>query len=291
MRSFLVGIWERQILFRIGDGVKFRKYQAIGNDYIVISEEDFDLPESNAMYLLAQKICDRKYGVGSDGLLVFRQKVEDASSAFRLSIINPDGSEAEKSGNGIRIFSRYLWDKGYISDEPFDVLTSSEKVTSQILDNGSLVSVDMGKPHFYYKNEAFKEVITYEGMDIPIFRVSMGNPHCIIFSEDVKGIDFFSLGPYIEAHSMFENRTNVQFVDSIGSDFIDIRIWERGAGHTLSSGSSSCAVFSVCRSLGLVDSSVRINMEGGTLNLKQVNDNVIMEGEVKLICEGEYYDC
>ena len=259
------------------------KYQGLGNDYLVTEERPSGRdPEA----MLIRRLCDRHYGVGSDGLIV-RQPTEgpapqstDALQTFSIHIYNPDGSWAEKSGNGLRIFARYLWDRGEVTEEPFRVKTPGGTVTCRILDGGERISVQMGRAVFDSekipaagpRREILRESLEAAGEILTVSAVSMGNPHCVVHRQQVSGGEARRLGPHIENHELFPQRTNVQFMQILDRENIRIEIWERGAGYTLASGTSSCAVCAVARRLGMCDTKVTVHMPGGELRIEVGND-------------------
>jgi len=270
--------------------LKFSKYHALGNDYIVIrpSGAENDLPEDTIRLL-----CHRNYGVGSDGILFGPQ--ESASCDFALRIFNPDGSEAEKSGNGLRIFSRFLWDNGLVTKDPFTIETLGGTVTCTVTRGGESVTVQMGKVDFDSslipvtgpQREIINETIMVDGEEMKYCAATVGNPHCVILHDDPAPEIAKHYGPLIENESRFPNRTNVQFMKVIDRENIRIEIWERGAGYTLASGSSSAASAAVAYKLGLCDSRIKVHMPGGTLDIQFDKDfRATMTGPVIKICEG-----
>ncbi len=271
----------------------FVKTHGLGNEYIVLNEEkiNFKLTE-NAI----KRICNVNFGIGSDGILL---KVGSSKADFGLKIFNPDGSEAEKSGNGLRIFCKYIYDYGFADRKEFSVETKGGIVKAKIIEVSSnkakLISVDMGKAIFDSKivptNFEEKEVIgkklKVSDKEYEINCVSMGNPHCVILKEELNIDEIKEYGKLIENHNKFPNRTNVQFSKVISRSEAEILIWERGAGFTLASGSSSCAVASILKKRNLVDNKVKIKMLGGELLIEiDENWNVKMTGEVRQIAEG-----
>ncbi len=262
----------------------FVKYQALGNDYLVhAGPEPFALTPAQI-----GRVCDRHYGIGSDGILL----AQHTDSAFGLRIINPDGSEAEKSGNGLRIFSRYLWDCGLVAEQPFDILTAGGTVTSQVFDEGRTVEVSMGRAEFACAAipvlidapEALGYPLEIDGESLKINAVSMGNPHCVVFVERTSRELACRLGPLLERHPLFPRRTNVQFVEWQGCNALRVEIWERGAGYTLSSGTSSCAAAAVARRLGLCEEHIDLNLAGGQLKIHVAHDfQVTMRGAVQRV--------
>ncbi len=263
---------------------KFYKYQAIGNDYIVLDPVTFNQPLNPN---IIQKICDRKYGVGADGILY---GPTNKNNNLSVKIFNPDGSEAEKSGNGIRIFSRYLFDRKYIKNNSFLLHTKGGMV--QVLkfnQSASKIQVDMGQPAFdthitralVHKSKTFNQLLGVDDYLQTIDYVSMGNPHCVIFSDQISKQITCKLGAVIENYTLFPNKTNVQFAKVVNQHTIQLEIWERGAGYTLSSGSSSCAVVAVAIKKGLTQSPVVVCMPGGRLTISQSGTgSMLMKGEV-----------
>ncbi len=272
----------------------FYRYHALGNDYLVID------PNRTQMTLTAESvklICDRHYGIGSDGIL-FGPLFE--GETIRLRIFNPDGSEAEKSGNGIRIFSRYLRDAGYVTSSSFAIKTKGGTVAVELLDNtGSTIRVDMGTVTFQSDlipvagetREVIDEPFSIDGQTYRITGLSIGNPHCVVPVEKASKQLALTLGPLIERHPLFPNRTNVQFLQTSDRKNITIEIWERGAGYTMASGSSSCAAASAAFRLGLVDRSVDVHMPGGVIHIDiDENGHVYMTGPVTGIARGIFHD-
>jgi diaminopimelate epimerase len=262
--------------------IHFSKYQALGNSYLVLPS----LPDGVAVeQVLVPYLCDSRFGIGGDGVLLgpLPSKVAD----FRLRIFNPDGGEAQKSGNGLRIFSRYLWDKGLVKDVSFTVETAGGVVTAQVLESGRQVRVDMGRVIFQTDDDAILERVRVGGEDLSLCRVSIGNPHCVVLMHAPTEAMARRLGPLLESHPMFPQRTNAQFMEPLDLDNIRIEIWERGAGYTFASGSSSCAAAAVAHRLGLVAKNVTVQMRGGSLRI-DLDDTfrAVMTGPVVHICDG-----
>jgi diaminopimelate epimerase len=278
---------------------QFVRSHGLGNDYLVMDPAtlSFQLTPPNIV-----RVCNRNTGVGSDGILALEKS---DSSLARLRIYNPDGSEAEKSGNGLRIFCKFLFEHGYTEKTYFEIETAGGKVQAQlhlVVGKAAAVTVDMGKAVF----EAGKipvnvpngeaEVIDKlipplkSGRDgLKINCVSMGNPHCVVFAENIDQAETMAheYGPLLETHPLFPNRTNVQFAVVDNRKEVSIRIWERGAGYTLASGSSSCAVAAVCVKRGFTDREMTLHMPGGDLALKVAeNFDLTMRGPVEEICLG-----
>jgi diaminopimelate epimerase len=243
------------------------------------------------------RICDRNWGVGSDGILLL---VPTGKADFGLRIFNPDGSEAEKSGNGLRIFAKYLWDTGHARNERFTVDTKGGVVEClcHVRDGRmGFVTVEMG--HATFRTREIPMTGTHDdavavplalddGTTLTVTAVSVGNPHCIVFTERLDEAEVRRLGPKIENHRAFPNRTNVQFARRLGDDAIEIMIWERGAGWTLASGSSSCGAASAAVRNGYCrHGRVAVRMPGGELAIEVRPDwSLRLEGAVELVCTG-----
>ncbi len=264
--------------------MKFHRYHALGNDYLVVRASDCEVPLTPA---LSQRICHRNFGIGSDGILVHEDR--EAGTTFRLRIINPDGSEAEKSGNGLRIFARYLWDSKLVTDAPFDVDTAGGRVTCVVSQQGRLVTVDMGRVSFDSavipvrgeSREVLNEELPINGTKVTFCAATVGNPHCVVTNLPSTEENARAFGPLLENHALFPNRTNVQFLRVVDRSTISIEIWERGAGYTLASGSSSSAAAAVAHRLGLVDNDITVRMPGGTIRIEVAPDySIRMEGPV-----------
>lgn len=256
--------------------IPFWKYHALGNDYIVIDPHTLSQPLQLQKHLI-ERICHRHFGVGSDGILwgpVMK------NGEIHLRIFNPDGSEAEKSGNGIRIFSRYLADADYVKTPQFALHTLGGKVVVEFLQDG-MIKVDMGVA------TVENRTLTVKGQPLAVSSVSIGNPHCVVVLDAISAKLARELGPLIEVHPLFPNKTNVQFLKILNRSTIQIEIWERGAGYTLASGSSSCAATSAAYTLGLVDPIVTVKMPGGDIGIEIKTDgHVYMTGPVTRVAHG-----
>ena len=274
----------------------FFRGHGLGNDYIVMDPKEltFKLTPSNI-----QSLCDRNWGLGSDGILAL---VPSKKAHFGLRIFNPDGSEAEKSGNGLRIFARYLHATGKTKKKHFSVETRGGLVTIELhvdrRGDASAVTVEMGQATFKPAalpcslgiDELIQQPITAAGRTLTFTGVSVGNPHCVLFKpsgESWSREDLLTLGPALENHILFPKRTNVQLAVPTGPKEIFILVWERGAGETRASGSSSCAAASAAVRLGLVKSPVTVKMPGGTLNIEVASDfGLTMKGPVAEVARG-----
>jgi diaminopimelate epimerase len=273
--------------------IKFYKYHALGNDYLLVNPEEIKQSLTSEQI---KKICHRHYGIGSDGILL--GPLETKESDFALKIFNPDGSVAEKSGNGLRIFSRYLWDMGLVKHELFTVFTDGGIVKSQVFNKGQIVSVEMGKVTFESgkipvigpEREVLNESLTVNGQELIFCAASIGNPHCVILSDQLSAEQAQRFGPKIEVDTRFPNRTNVQFMKVLDSSNIQIEIWERGAGYTLASGSSGSAAAAVAFRLGFCGSQIAVHMPGGKIDIGISGEyGILMSGPVTRIAEGIIY--
>ena len=252
--------------------MEFEKYHALGNDYLVFDPKGKEISFTEKEII---RICHRNFGLGSDGILLGPTVSEKAE--FKLKILNPDGSEAEKSGNGLRIFARYLHDSGKVSTEPFQVETLGGIVTCQVSEDLSEIVVEMGRVSFHSdiipvnidgdSREVCDEIIEVNGKRMQYYAATIGNPHCVIPVDQVDQSFAMELGSALENHPNFPNRTNVQFLQILDRNRIRIEIWERGAGYTLASGSSSSAAGAVARKMGACDEKITVEMPGGEIGL------------------------
>ncbi|MBK8806313.1 MAG: diaminopimelate epimerase [Bacteroidales bacterium] len=271
----------------------FVKSHGLGNEYIVLDKE-------NIQFELTPKaikiLCNIHFGIGSDGVLL---KVPSNKAQFGFKVYNPDASEAEKSGNGLRIFAKYLYDYGFTTNKIFTIETLGGIVTAEILEvknqKATIVKIDLGKATFLSKEipvssekeEFIGQTILADDKTYVVNCVSVGNPHCVIIKENLDKNEILKYGKFLEKHKLFPNNINVQFAKPISKTEIEILIWERGAEYTLASGSSSSAVACICKKLGLTDNDVTMKMEGGELKISLDEDyNIKLTGEVKEVASG-----
>ena len=270
---------------------EFHKYHGLGNDYLVIDPAvaPFRItPET------VRAVCSRTHGVGSDGILLGPL---DIGGGLGLRIFNPDGSEAEKSGNGLRIFAWYLYERGLVGRGKFKLSVQGDAVTAVVEDpERRIIRIDMGVPEFDARAQGLRTGETqivgldmnFQHHSLNVTCVSMGNPHCVVLRKHATAQDARTLGPLLEGDNLFPNRTNVQFLEILGRSEIRIEIWERGAGYTLASGSSSCAAAAAARRLGLVGDDVTVRMPGGTLDVRFRNERALLTGPVEPVFEGRF---
>jgi len=266
----------------------FIKYHGLGNDFILIDSrkeklEEFDLKQ------LAIAACDRHFGIGADGLLIVwpSQKAH-----YRMQVINPDGSEAEMCGNGIRCFAKYVYETDQLKEEVISVETLAGTILpAVILEDGKVigVEVDMGEPR-EIQNSKLIPIPSGQNSEFEITEISMGNPHAVIFADDLAAIDLPVIGPEIENHPHFPNRTNVEFVKVLSDKEIEVAVWERGAGETLACGTGACAALVASHLAKKTGRRVIVHLPGGNLDIEWGEDNhVLMRGPAEKVFEGAYY--
>ncbi len=262
-----------------GDSGRFSKYQALGNDMVMIDPAVCAIPMTPENIRL---ICHRHFGVGADGICY--GPLPDAPLPNTMRFFNPDGSEAEKSGNGLRVFARYLWDTALVTASPFSISINGETLAARVLDKAARrIAIGMGRLAF----TAVNHPITFNEQTWPVTAVSIGNPHCVIFTEQLEQIH--TLGPLIENAPQFPHRANVQLVKIIDRHNIQIEIWERGAGYTLASGSSSSAAAGAAARLGHCASPVTVHMPGGAAQVFIDEDwQVELVGEVTAVYQAVF---
>lgn len=269
------------------DTLLLKKYHGLGNDYLVLD------PNKNQIQLQERhivRLCRRNIGVGADGILygpLFRDE------KIYVQIFNPDGSEAERSGNGVRIFAKYLLDEGYVKKERFTLYTKAGAAVIDFLnEDGSRMRVNMGRAQFaggvlkgsYSEDEIVNEPLLFHGRLYNATCVSMGNPNCVIMMEEVNAKKAKELGPYVENASYFPNRINMQLCHVIDRNHVEAEIYERGAGYTLASGTGACAAATAAYRLGLCDGEVYVKMPGGELLVEISEDmTVYLTGDVENI--------
>lgn len=264
--------------------ITLEKYHGLGNDYLI-----FD-PNKNELELTEESvrlICNRNFGVGSDGLLVGPILGQDK---LELKILNPDGSEAELSGNGVRIFGKYLKDAGYVQKNRFIVNTLSGQQTIQYLnEDGTKIKVSMGKLSFYSdeipvtgpRREVLNETMMFGSIPYRVTCVTIGNPHCVIWLNDISKELACRIGKHSETADYFPEKINTELLRVVDRTNIEIEIYERGAGYTLASGTSGCAAAGAAYRMGLTDPKMYVHMPGGVLEVEIEKDGgVLMTGEV-----------
>jgi len=289
-----------------GSGYDYCKYHGLGNDYLVLEPRAFRGPLSAEQ---VRALCDRHRGIGADGILWGPLEAAErppglAPNVPALRIFNPDGSEAERSGNGLRIFARHLWERGAVPAEPFSLHTPGGEVRVRVRDaQGTRIAVAMGPVSFHSARipmtgpprEVLNEPLRVGEAELRVSAANVGNPHCVVRVDapepEPTPALARALGPLLERHASFPRRTNVQFLRVLGPHAIRIEIWERGAGYTQASGTSSCAAAAVACRLGHCTSPVTVHMPGGALEIRlDAAFNVELEGAVSAVGSGRFAD-
>ena len=280
-------------------GLKFSKMHGIGNDFVIIDESKGEIIPEKDKPEACRFLCDRHFGVGSDGLLIVCSS-DKADLGYRM--FNPDGSEAEMCGNGIRCFGDFVYRNKIIEKESMTVETMCDILTLEVnVENGEPVSfkVNMGLSTFKAEKipmitdseEFLNQELIVEGEPINITAVNVGNPHAIIFVEDLENVDIDKFGPAIECHEVFPEKINVHFVKVISPNEGQMRTWERGAGVTLACGTGATSTAIAGYKLGLFDKNILLHLPGGNLefNVYEKDDElgVLMEGPAELVFNGE----
>jgi diaminopimelate epimerase len=268
--------------------MQFHKYHGLGNNFILVDDRDGSVSKDPGWI---RKVCDVNLGVGADGILYVQEPQEEENN-FRMQIFNSDGSEAEMCGNGIRCFAKYVIDYGLIDATWLKIETQAGVILTSVEkgDDGKVeyVTVNMGKPELV--GHKFETIALPDGTEIPITPISMGNPHAVIFAK--KGMEEVErMGPLIEQHERFPNRTNVEFLDVLGEEEADLIVFERGCGITQACGTGTCAsVFAgVLHGKFQVGKTVLVHLLGGDLwiTVKEDMSSVIMKGPAVEVYSGE----
>lgn len=277
--------------------IKFTKMHGCGNDYVYINGISQDIPADNKPDIVRQ-LSDRHFGIGSDGVIFIN--ASDIAD-FEMEMWNADGTRAEMCGNGIRCVAKYVYDYGLTDKTEVDIC-SFDKVKHILLtvENGKAVTarVDMGEPILKPSEipttaigveKVIKYPIDVKGSVVDVTCVSMGNPHAIVYVDDVDNLEIEKIGPFIENHSFFPKRTNVEFVQNIDKSHIKMRVWERGTGETLACGTGCCALTVAGVLNGLTGREVEIQVLGGIINVKwdETDGHVYMTGPATTVFEGD----
>ena len=280
--------------------INFFKMHGLGNDFILINDLDNKIDHYSK---LAVKLCDRHFGIGADGIILIKNtKLKKAD--FKMRIFNSDGSEAEMCGNGIRCFAHYLHINDLTEKKKLSIETLAGLIKPEIIDYGpheSTVKVNMGEPAYSLESlDINKELLDddidklwdypliIEGKEYELNGASMGNPHMVIYVDDLKDINLKKLGPIIEENPLFKKGTNVEFVKIVSKNELDIKVWERGAGITLACGTGACATAAVSIDQDRVNNNVKINLPGGPLKIsKNENNEMMMTGPSTFVFKGE----
>lgn len=274
--------------------MKFTKMQGLGNDYVYVNcfKETIENPPE-----MAKKVSNRNFGIGSDGLIMINPS--DVAD-FEMEMYNADGSRSEMCGNGIRCVGKYVYDYGLTEKEHISVETlAGIKYLDLTVEDGKvkLVKVDMGSPELVPENipivadgnRVIDEPINVNGTEYRMTGVSMGNPHAVVYVEDVKGLDIETIGPAFENHERFPNRVNTEFVKVLDRNTVEMRVWERGSGETMACGTGACAVAVACILNGFTEDKVTVKLLGGDLQIEwdKEADKIYMTGPAEVSFDGE----
>ena len=277
--------------------ISFTKMQGLGNDYLMLDAMSGAPPEAK-LPALARAMCDRHFGIGADGLLLV---LPSRAADFTMRIFNADGSEAEMCGNGIRLFAKFVYEREYTRERELVVETLAGLIRPRLRVQGGRVTrvrVDMGEPRLRRSEipmkgkdqpQVLKERLRVSGTRYEITAVSMGNPHCVVFVEEVDRVKLEEIGPAIERHDLFPRRTNVEFAQILGDGEIKMRVWERGAGETLACGTGASATVVAAVLNQLTSRRVTVRLRGGDLKVSwnPEDNHVFTEGPAVEICTGE----
>ncbi|WP_196594629.1 diaminopimelate epimerase [Pectinatus sottacetonis] len=275
----------------------FTKWQGCGNDFVLVNGLTKDIISIQQQ---VSAICNRSFGVGADGVIFI---LPSQKCDFRMQIFNSDSSEAEMCGNGIRCFARHVYECGLTDKSSITVETKAGIIKPQLISCDSkenLVKVNMGKPILkaneipvsgFSDNHIISESITVDNKQFKITCVSMGNPHCVVFVDNIADVDIKKWGPVIEKYKIFPNKTNVEFVEVINRSTLRMRVWERGAGITLACGTGACATLTAAVLNNLCEKTAAVNLDGGTLSIEwnETDGSIYMTGPAKKVFEGIYY--
>jgi len=278
--------------------MKFSKFQGLGNDYIIIDEFKKSIIPEGQKSSIAKTLCTRRFSIGADGIL-FVCPPTRSDADIRMRIFNSDGSEAEMCGNGIRCFAKYIYEKGIIKKTQMKVDTlAGIKIPTLSVINGkvSLIKVDMGIPKLFRNEipmsgpntEVINEDLQVQDDTFSITCLSVGNPHCVIFLDDLEKLNI-EQGKLIEYHDVFPKRVNVEYVTVLNRGEIKMRVWERGVGETLACGTGACAAAVASVLNEYIDRKVLVHLVGGDLEIvwDETDNHIYMTGPAEHIYDGE----
>lgn len=274
--------------------MRFWKMHGLGNDYVVVDNRPQKISDEYAS-VLAKRVCERRFSVGADGLLlVCASKIADV----KMRIFNADGSEAEMCGNGIRCFAKYCYENDIAKKIEFSVetLAGIKHVWLTLIGNEvSAVKVDMGAPNWQRSSlpmlghgTAINDTLEADGKSFNVTCLSMGNPHCVTFVENVNSFPVGTVGSIIENHNAFPKRTNVGFAQVLNRNELRVRVWERGCGETLACGTGTCAAVAAANKLGKVGNKVTVHVLGGDLQV-EVGESLFLSGAAEKVYEGTLF--
>ncbi|MBP1763811.1 MAG: Diaminopimelate epimerase [Firmicutes bacterium] len=275
--------------------MQFTKVQGQGNDFVLVDGFKEHIEDYSQA---AIKVCDRHFGIGADGLVLI---LPSEKADFKMRIFNSDGSEAEMCGNVTRCVARYVYEHGLTDKTKMTLETLAGLIKPELIFNGNeiqTVRVDMGKPVLARNlipmtgnpdEQAVNIPLEAAGKTFAVTCVSMGNPHCVIFVDDMEKIDLAGIGPYIETHPFFPKKTNVEFVQVVSDKEVRMRVWERGAGITLACGTGASATIVACVLNGKTGRKATIHLDGGDLDVEWgADEHIYMSGPAVEVFQGEY---
>lgn len=272
--------------------IEITKMQGCGNDFVIIDYPEYEKTGMD-MAELAKKICDRHFGVGADGMIIPNTNVDDNNADIGWYFYNSDGTTAQMCGNGMRCFAKYVYDKKLVDKKSFSVQTATRIIKPELLDNG-LIRVNMGTPvledkkiPFWCENPDNKRLKALD-REFKIFPVSMGNPHCVIITDDDPMQLALKYGPVIENHEYFPEKTNTEFVKVKSNMEIDMRVYERGCGITLACGTGACASVVACVLNNLTEHKVKVNLLGGPVFVEWQGSKENTNKDIFLIGSANY---
>jgi len=275
--------------------MRFAKMHGLGNDFVIVNGFTEQLPDDLGAF--AKQVCHRQLGIGGDGLIILTP-VEGAVAAARFLIYNFDGSQAEMCGNGLRCAAIFAKRQGLVTANDFVFETLGGLVQPSIIDEeNSVIRVDMAAPRLlpaeipakFAGSRVVSAPLLVHARMYYVTLVSMGNPHCVIFVDDVEHFPVEKIGPQIETHDLFPAKTNVEFIELISDEIIKMRVWERGCGETFACGSGACAATVASILNGYTKNKVEVRLKYGSLQVEWAeNGHVYMTGPATLVAEGEY---
>ncbi|MCP4021332.1 MAG: diaminopimelate epimerase [Desulfobacteraceae bacterium] len=277
--------------------LSFSKMQGLGNDFVMLDDRNKQIEKQIPFSELAKILCSRRFGIGGDGIILIQ---ESHDHDMKFAIFNCDGSEAQMCGNGMRCFGKYLWEKNILKQKKIRVETRAGTIIPEVVvDENDLVSsvtVDMGEPilesqkiPFICDHEkAVEEPLEVGNQNFKVTAVSMGNPHAVIFVNGYEGIDLEKIGPKIETHERFPEKTNVEFIKVVNENELDMRVWERGAGITMACGTGACASLVAAHMTGRSANKAVIHLSGGDLAIEwnKEDNHIYKTGSAMMVFEG-----
>lgn len=277
--------------------IEFIKMQGLGNDFILLDDRDGKIEQHENYPVLAKRLCSRHFGIGADGIILI---LESRDHDIKFRIYNSDGSQAQMCGNGMRCFAKYLYENKILLQKKMRVDTKAGTVIPEVItdDKGRVrsVRVDMGEPvllcrdiPFDSQNEkAIEECLMVGDMEYCITAVSMGNPHAVIFVDDVEKVDVKKIGPLIETHERFLEKTNVEFIEVVNRTELKMKVWERGSGITLACGTGACAALVAANLTGRASDKAVIHLDGGDLDIHwdKATNHIFKTGPATRVFEG-----